>query len=77
MPDGYSIVDIPECTWAVFLCVGPMPRAIQDLWKRVYTEFFPASDYRPAQDMNFEAYYEGDMDNDGYVSEIWIPVEKK
>ena len=77
VPDGYLVAEVPESTWAVFRSVGAMPRAIQDLWKRVYTEFFPTSDYRPAQDLNFEAYYEGDMDDESYVSEIWIPVEKK
>jgi AraC family transcriptional regulator len=77
VPAGYSIRDIPEFTWAIFRCVGAMPRSIQNLWKRIYTEFFPASDYRPAQDIDLEAYYEGDMDDDSYVSEIWIPVEKK
>lgn len=31
----------------------------------------------PAYEINLEAYYEGNMDDNNYVSEIWIPVEKK
>ena len=77
VPDGHTVQELPERTWAMFRCVGPMPRAIQALWQRVYTEFFPTSDYRPAQDMSLEVYHEGDMDGEKYVSEIWIPVEKK
>jgi AraC family transcriptional regulator len=77
IPEGYTVYDIPEYTWAVFRCVGAMPRSIQTLWKRIYTEFFPTSDYRPIQGLDLEAYYEGDMDGVKYVSEIWIPVERK
>ena len=29
IPEGFEIIHIPEYTWAVFKCVGPMPKAIQ------------------------------------------------
>ena len=54
-----------------------MPQAIQALWRRIYTEFFPTTEYRPVYGIDLEAYYEGNMDDDKYVSEIWIPVERK
>ena len=31
VPEGFEILHIPEYTWAVFTCVGPMPNAIQDM----------------------------------------------
>lgn len=77
VPEGFTLEEIPEYTWAVFKCVGAMPKAIQNLWHQIYTEFFPASEYCPVQGIDLEAYYEGSMDNEGYISEIWIPVEKK
>ena len=77
IPIGYSVKEIPEYTWAVFRCVGAMPQAIQTLWRRIYAEFFPASEYRPVNGINIEAYYEGNMDDEKYISEIWIPVERK
>lgn len=77
IPKGYSVTEIPGYTWAVFRCVGAMPRAIQSLWHQIYTEFFPTSEYQPAYGIDMEAYYEGNMDDKNYVSEIWIPVEKK
>ena len=77
IPKDYSVKEIPEYTWAVFRCVGAMPRAIQDLWHQIYTEFFPTSEYHPAHGIDLEAYYEGNMDDKKYVSEIWIPVEKE
>ena len=77
VPKGFIIKEIPQYTWAVFKCIGAMPKAIQDLWNRIYTEFFPTSDYRPANGIDLEAYYEGNMGDENYDSEIWIPIEKK
>ena len=77
VPEGYSILEVPACTWAVFICKGPMPKAIQDMWKRIYSEFFPQSDYEPAAGIDFELYPEGDNSKADYISEIWLPVRKK
>jgi AraC family transcriptional regulator len=77
VPDGYTVMEIPAHTWAMFRCVGAMPRAIQDLWHQIYTEFFPTSEYRPVSGIDLEAYYDGDMNDPAYVSEIWIPVKSK
>ena len=32
---------VPECTWAIFECVGAMPNALQDLQKRIVSEWLP------------------------------------
>ena len=77
VPDGFRINEIPARTWAIFKCKGAMPGAIQDLWRRIYTEFFPASDYMPKNDIDFEAYPDGDISSPDYESEIWIAVEKR
>lgn len=77
LPEGYKMIEIPEATWAIFKCVGPMPGAIQNLWKRIYSEFFPQSEYEPAQTSDFEYYTSGDNSKADYISEIWLPVIKK
>lgn len=76
-PEGYRINEIPARTWAVFECVGPMPSAIQKLWQRIMTEFFPASDYEPTYEFDFEAYSDGNTAAEDYKSWIWVPVKKK
>lgn len=76
-PEGFEIWTLPEQTWAVFKCVGAMPYAIQELWKRIYSEFFPQSEYEPVDSIDFEAYPNGDTQKKDYNSEIWIPVKKK
>ncbi len=76
-PEGYEIWKLPAQTWVVFKCVGAMPHAIQEMWKRVYSEFFPQSEYEPLDAVDYEAYPDGDTQDENYVSEIWIPVKKK
>lgn len=73
--DGYSVIEIPERTWAVFECTGPMPQAIQQLWHRISTEYFLTSKYKPTYEMDIEAYPAGNMTSDDYRTEIWVTVE--
>lgn len=77
VPDGFELWTLPANTWAVFQCVGPMPTAIQDMWKKIYSEFFPQSEYEPIDGTDFERTPDGDTQSNEYVSEIWIPVKKK
>lgn len=75
VPQGFRLNTIPARTWAVFECVGPMPKAMQEAWHKICSEFFPASDYKPTYEMDIEVYTKGDMTADDYKSYIWVPVE--
>lgn len=77
VPEGYQVTEIPERTWAVFGCTGPMPNAIQETWHKICAEFFPTSSYQPIYELNIEAYPAGVMTAADYQSEIWVPVEQK
>ena len=68
---------MPAHQWVAFESVGSMPDAIQDVWKRIYTEWFPQSGYEHAEGPELEWYSMGDMQSDDYLSEVWIPVVKK
>ena len=77
VPSDLDTITIPASTWAIFESVGSMPDAIQILWKRIYEEWFPSTGYEQASNTpDFEVYMSGDMDSDGYHSQIWIPVIK-
>jgi AraC family transcriptional regulator len=54
-----------------------MPKAFQDLWHQVYTDFFPANEYQPCGGIDFEVYPVGDICSKDYRCELWIAVEKK
>ena len=48
MPEGLTALDIPASRWAVFEVNGPMPDAMQESWKQIYSQWFPASGYQQA-----------------------------
>lgn len=76
IPDGFEAIIVPANTWACFTCVGAMPNAIQDMWKRVYSEWLPQSGYEIVPNYDMEVYTEGEVSSSDYISQIWIPVRK-
>lgn len=76
-PEDLEEITIPASSWAVFEIIGsmrPLPNAMQDIWKRIYSEWLPNSVYEHAMLPEIEYYSSGDMMADDYKSEIWIPV---
>lgn len=70
IPKQYEKLFVPELTWAIFQTEG----MVQETWKRIYSEWFPTSNYEQVFGPTFEMYYGIATDN---TSEIWIPVKKK
>ncbi len=71
IPDGFTKLAVPEHTWAIF----EEPHCeMQNLWRRIYTEWFPTSEYEQVEGPSFEMYY----GMSGHCTgEIWMPVKKK
>lgn len=74
---GFELIQIPAATWAVFTSTGSMPRAIQEVWGRIYQEWFPTTGYEQAEGPDFELYPPGDTMSEYYRCEVWIPIVKK
>lgn len=75
--EDMETITIPASTWVVFESVGAMPNAIQNVWKRIFAEFFPESIYKHAGTPDLEVYYEGDNSAEDYRCEVWVPVVEK
>ncbi|MGD6801251.1 AraC family transcriptional regulator [Rossellomorea aquimaris] len=75
--ENFEVKEIPASTWAVFESVGPMPQAIQSVWQRIYSEWFPSTGYEHGGGPEFELYPPGDIDDENYRCEVWIPIRKK
>ena len=67
---GMKVVEIPKCSWVVFRCEGQDEKDINELWTRIYKEFFITSSYKQCMDIDFELYDDKD-------TEIWIPISKE
>ncbi|MVP00711.1 AraC family transcriptional regulator [Paenibacillus lutrae] len=77
LPGEFEKLHIPPQTYAIF-ATGLYPdgqSGIHELWRRIWGEWFPSSNYEFANGPEFEMTY--DRGNDMYEMEVWIPVVNK
>lgn len=76
---GYTIVDVTQATWAVFVnephTMEQTSHEVESLVSRVYTEWLPTANYELISGFEFEMYY-SDF-NGKYYEEIWYRVTPK
>lgn len=72
--DGLEEYIVPAATWAVFEGSGTN-QSIQELERRIVTEWLPTSGYEYGNAPDVEVYLNPDPQNAQY--EVWIPVVKK
>jgi AraC family transcriptional regulator len=75
--EGFESRTIPASTWAIFQSVGPMPGAIQNVFSRIFQEWFPATGFEHSGAPELEVYPSGDTAAENYLCEVWIPIVKK
>ncbi|MBT2684997.1 AraC family transcriptional regulator [Bacillus sp. ISL-37] len=76
-PEHLASLDVSQSTWAVFEAVGPFPETLQNVWGRIYSEWFPSSSYEQVEGPEILWNENKDMTSPKYRSEIWIPVRRK
>ncbi|HYF81776.1 MAG TPA: AraC family transcriptional regulator [Clostridia bacterium] len=76
-PDNLTQLQVPASTWAVFEAVGPFPDTLQNIWGRIYSEWFPSSSYEQTEGPEILWNENKDVTSPKFRSEIWIPVLKK
>jgi AraC family transcriptional regulator len=73
----FEVLEIDASTWAVFESIGPFPETLQNVWGRIYSEWFPSSGYEAVEGPEILWNESPDTGSPKYRSEIWIPVKKK
>jgi len=73
----FDVLIIDASTWAVFESIGPFPETLQNVWGRIYSEWFPTSGYEAVEGPEILWNESQNTGNPKYRSEIWIPVKKK
>ncbi|WP_314614992.1 AraC family transcriptional regulator [Streptomyces stackebrandtii] len=73
--EDLDALDVAAGTWAVFDNHGPYPSALQELWRDVFTQWFPSNPYasRPGPELLMTQPVEIGTETD---SQLWIPVER-
>jgi len=70
----FEVIPVPAASWAVFDCTLDN---LQDVTKRIFSEWFPSTGYEHAPAPEIEVYLPGDFVNTAMKCQIWIPVVKK
>jgi AraC family transcriptional regulator len=76
-PKHWTKLEVPAATWAVFEAVGPFPDTLQNVWGRIYSEWFPSASYELVMGPEILWNESKDVSSPTFKSEIWIPVMKK
>lgn len=74
VPDGLDAIELTPSTWAVFRPRDDTDEALQELWPRVFTEWFPSSGYQLASGPEIVTM-QRTADGTGLLREFWIPIE--
>lgn len=72
--EGTTTLAVPAGTWAVFTMSGPVPQAIQELWRDVFTEWFPSNPYRTRTGPEILRIRLSPEKTEA-DAELWLPVE--
>ncbi|CCF16748.1 bacterial regulatory helix-turn-helix s, AraC family protein [Brevibacillus laterosporus GI-9] len=75
--NGLDQLEVAASTWAVFTVVGSFPSALQEIWGRIYSEWFPSSGYELSKGPEILWNEHKDITSPNFKSEIWIPIKKK
>ncbi|WP_426351396.1 GyrI-like domain-containing protein [Alloiococcus sp. CFN-8] len=76
-PEELSELKVSASTWAVFEAVGPFPETLQDTWGRIYSEWFPSSNYEIAEGPEILWNENKDVTSPEFKSEIWVPIIRR
>lgn len=76
-PEGYDVLPVDASDWGVFTVIGPFPKAVQDAWARIFSQWLPASDYQLTAGPELLWQESPDLTKPDCKSEIWIPLVRR
>jgi len=74
-PSEFVALEVAASDWAVFATQGPFPQTMQDVWGRIFSEWFPSSGYQHTGGPELVWSEHPDIHAPDYRNEIWIPVK--
>ena len=78
VPEGLTVITIPETVWAKFRCRDNSIEATQEMRHYIFGEWlFEADEYDLVDEYNIERYGVPNDNGDGLHNEIWLPVRRK
>lgn len=83
VPEELGVLQIPNQSYAVFDSRESIPDDVElgleilNVWRRIYSEWFPSSNFEQAEGPCMEKYYWIDDEHTESICEVWIPVRRK
>lgn len=83
VPQELDTLTVPDQTYAVFDSRDTFPDdaemglEILNVWRRIYSEWFPSAGFEQVEGPCMEKYYWTDDSHEESICEVWIPVAKK
>lgn len=78
VPEGLTVITIPETVWAKFKCRDNSVEASQEMRRYIFGEWlFEADEYDLIDEYNVERYGVPNDNGDGLHNEIWLPVRRR
>lgn len=74
VPEGMWEWTVPAASWAVFSGSGRLPEAMQELQRRIITEYLPDSGYTLGKAPDIEVYLNRPGEESRF--QVWVPVVK-
>ena len=77
VPEGMTVIEVPETLWAKFKCKDNSTEASQAMRRYIFSEWlFETDEYDLIDEYNVERYGVPDDDGNGLHNEIWLPVRR-
>ncbi|MEO3945806.1 AraC family transcriptional regulator [Gorillibacterium sp. CAU 1737] len=83
VPADFTTLQVPQQAYAVFEGRETFPEdveiglGIQEVWKRIYSEWFPSSQFEQVEGPSMEKYRWVNEQQSEAAFEVWIPVTRK
>lgn len=83
VPEDFTVICVPDQTYAVFDSRESITKdvenglEIQNVWKRIYAEWFPSANFEQVEGPCVEKYFRVDDRQVDGICEVWIPVKRK
>lgn len=76
LENNFTVIDVPETTWAVFTYYGEHMEGLPTIWRYIYTSWLYSTDYEMDDFITIEKESWKDKEETIICAEVWLPIRK-
>lgn len=74
--ESFTVIDVPNTTWAVFTYNGEHMEGLPKIWTYIYSSWLYTSDYQIGDHIIIEKESWNDDSQEELCAEVWLPIKK-